>query len=101
MAKIKLLVAIVQKHVIVIDADGLAITRVVAHLAAYALRIGCRRKYEGGGQRASANLHDRDRMHGSITLRNYWGSESPRGAKAAGSGRDRSKGLPGKLRTYS
>lgn len=38
--------------VVFIDANGFAKTRVVAHLAAYALRIGCRRKYKGGGKRA-------------------------------------------------
>jgi MoxR-like ATPase len=49
-ATIKILVGVVQKNVVVIDADGLAKTRFVAHLAAYALRIGARRKYQGGGQ---------------------------------------------------
>jgi hypothetical protein len=73
-AKIKILVVIVQKNVVVIDADGLAKTRLVAHLAAYALRIGSRRKYEGGGQCASRSRHDRDRTHGLITLENYAGS---------------------------
>jgi hypothetical protein len=73
-AKIKILVVIVQKNMVVIDADGLAKTRLVAHLAAYALRIGSRRKYEGGGQCASRSRHDRDRTHGLITLENYAGS---------------------------
>jgi hypothetical protein len=73
-AKIKILVVIVQENVVVIDADGLAKTRLVAHLAAYALRIGFRRKYQGGGQCASRSRHDRDRTHGLITLENYAGS---------------------------
>ena len=50
MAKVKILVVVVQKDVVVIDADGLAKTRLVAHLAAYALHTGSRRKYEGDGQ---------------------------------------------------
>jgi hypothetical protein len=73
-AKIKILVAVVQKNVIVIDADGLAKTRFVAHLAAYALRIGSRRKYEGGGQRASGSRHDRDCTHALTTLEKHSGS---------------------------
>ena len=48
MAKIKIFVAVVQKNVVVIDADGLAETCFVAHLATYALRIGSRHKHEGG-----------------------------------------------------
>jgi hypothetical protein len=73
-AKIKILVGVVQKNVVVIDADGLAKTRLIAHLAAYALRIGARRKYQGGGQCAngsgSGSRHDRDRTHELVTLEN-------------------------------
>jgi hypothetical protein len=72
--KIKILVVIVQKNVVVINADGLAKIRLVAYLAAYALRIGSRRKHHGGGQCASRSRHDRDRTHASITLENYSGS---------------------------
>ena len=68
-AKIKILVGVVQKNVVVIDADGLAKTRLVAHLAADALGVGTRRKYQGGGQCASGS-HDIDRTHGLITLAN-------------------------------
>ena len=63
-AKIKILVGIVQKNVVVIDADGLAKTRLVAHLAADALGIGSRREYQGGGQCAGGSRHDRDCTHG-------------------------------------
>jgi hypothetical protein len=52
---------------VVIDADGLAKTRFVAHLAAYALGIGSRRKYEGGGQRGGSR-HGRDCTHALTTL---------------------------------
>src|SRR5580704_12766573 len=72
-AKIKILVVIVQKDVVVFNADGLAKARFVAHLAAYALRIGSRRKYQGGGQCGSGSCHDRDRTHGPITPENYSG----------------------------
>jgi len=64
-AKIKILVVVVQKNVVVIDADGLAKTRFVARLAADALRIGSRRKYQ-----CASGSHDIDRTHGLITLAN-------------------------------
>jgi hypothetical protein len=70
---IKILVFIIQKDVVVFDADGLAKT-LVAHLAAYALRIGSRRKYGGGRQCGSGSRHDRDRTHGLTTLANDSGS---------------------------
>src|SRR5580704_8048277 len=77
-AKIKILVGIVQKNVVVFDADGLAKTRLVAHLAADALRIGSRREYQGGGQCAGGS-HDRERTHGLITLANDSRSARPPG----------------------
>jgi hypothetical protein len=53
-AKEKILVAVVEKNVIVlIDTVVLTKTR-FAHLAAYALRIGTRRECEGGGNAPAA-----------------------------------------------
>jgi hypothetical protein len=68
---VNILVAVVQKNaVLFIDANGLAKTR-FAHLPAYAVRVGSRRKREDGGQRASGSRHDRDRTHGPITLESF------------------------------
>jgi hypothetical protein len=56
----KIFVAVVEKNVVLfIDTNVLAESR-FAHLPAYAVRIGSRRKCAGGGQRASGSRHDRE-----------------------------------------
>src|SRR5580704_2680903 len=66
-----------------------SISAVVAHLAAYALRIGSRRECEGGGQRAGGCRQDRDCTHSLITFGNK--SDSYRHA-GQGGGKRRSLG---------
>jgi hypothetical protein len=97
-AKIKILVAFVQKNVVVfIDADGLAKTRFVAHLAAYALRIGCRRKNESSsGQHSSGSRNNRDCTHALTTLENHSGSN-----RLAGQGRRKAQQLSGNTEAFA